>query len=353
MLKIIMLVALGFLVASLLALMLAPFLWRRAVRLTTRRIQGTTPLSMSDIQADKDQLRAEFAMSTRKLEMNVEDLKQRTTGQLVDISQQTDRIHQLTAELKEKSDIAADHEVNINQYKDKLLRSEDEARGHLQSYKDATVKLRQARDEVEEISHQNTANRLTVDEQKVELAALKTRLAGHEQSLLDVTAERDTLATAASETNDTLKNLGDDFDALKLTADDRGNRLKKITTDSAAAFESRDAAQKELEELRTEVGDLRQQAQNGWDEERMENALLRERLNDVAAEVARMTLAFEDSNPDVSNILEQEEPVETSDTASGNGRKRPTRKQANAKNDNKGKSLADRIRALQAQVSRA
>ncbi len=353
MLKIIMLVALGFLAASLLALMLAPFLWRRAVRLTTRRIQGTTPLSMSDIQADKDQLRAEFAMSTRKLEMNVDDLKQRTTGQLVDISQQSDRINQLSAELKEKSDIVDDHEVSHNQFKDKLLRSEDEARGHLKSYKDATVKLRQARDEIEEISHQQTVVRLTVDEQKVELAALRTRLAGHEHSVLNLTAERDNLAAEAAKAREQLKNLSDDFDGLKLTADDRGNRLEKITADSVAAFEAREAAEKELEEFRTEVSDLRQQAQNGWEEERMENALLRERLNDVAAEVASMTLAFEESDPELPTITDRGAPQEKSEAAAGNGGKRQTRSQTAAKNDNKGKTLADRIRALQAQVSRA
>ncbi len=353
MLKIIMLVALGFLAASLLALMLAPFLWRRAVRLTTRRIQGTTPLSMSDIQADKDQLRAEFAMSTRKLEMNVDDLKQRTTGQLVDISQQSDRINQLSAELKEKSDIVAEHEAALDQYKDKLLRSEDKVQGHQQSYKDTIVKLRQARDEVEEISRQQTALRLTVDEQKVELAALKTQLASQEQSVLDLTAERDRLAAQASGALEQLRKLSDDYDALKLTADDRGNRLEKITGDSTAAIEARDAALKELDELRAEVGDLRQQAQNGWDEERMENALLRERLNDVAAEVARMTMALDEPSPELPNIIDQDAPVAAGETAQENGAKRPTRKAATAKNDNKGKSLADRIRALQAQVSGA
>ena len=41
----------------------------RAVRLTMKRLEAATPLSMAEIQADKDQLRAEFAMSTRRLEM--------------------------------------------------------------------------------------------------------------------------------------------------------------------------------------------------------------------------------------------------------------------------------------------
>ena len=62
-----MYVALGFLLASLLALIVAPAFWRRAVRLTKRRIEMTMPMSASDIQADKDQLRAEFAIELRRV----------------------------------------------------------------------------------------------------------------------------------------------------------------------------------------------------------------------------------------------------------------------------------------------
>ncbi|MBL4758974.1 MAG: hypothetical protein JKY32_15490 [Rhizobiales bacterium] len=351
MFKIIMLVALGFLVASLFALMLSPFLWRRAVRLTTRRIQGTTPLSMSDIQADKDQLRAEFAMSTRKLEMNVDNLKQRTNNQLLDISKHTSQVNDLTAELKEKSDLIVAHEDNINEYSNKLLRSEDEARNLLKSFKEATVNLRQARDDMDDASRQSTDARTIIDEQKVELAALKTRLAAQEQSTFELTAERDNLTNEVNIAADRFKSMDSDLDALKLTADDRGNRLEKLTRESSGATAAHESAQKELVELRTEVTELRQQAQNGWDEERMENAILRERLNDVSAEVARMALAFEGSAPEIETILEQEE-MGPADAANGtsNARSQGT---GSARKSGKGKTLADRIRALQAQVSRA
>src|SRR6185312_10717653 len=55
-----MYLAIGFLVAILCALMVVPLVHNRAVRLTTRRLEAATPLSMAEIQADKDQLRAEF-----------------------------------------------------------------------------------------------------------------------------------------------------------------------------------------------------------------------------------------------------------------------------------------------------
>jgi hypothetical protein len=67
----IMYLAIGFLLSMLVGLMIVPLVHNRAVRLTTRRLEAATPLSMAEIQADKDQLRAEFAMSARRLEMNV------------------------------------------------------------------------------------------------------------------------------------------------------------------------------------------------------------------------------------------------------------------------------------------
>ena len=99
----IMYFGIGFLVASLLGLIIIPLVHDRAVRLTMRRLEAATPLSMAEIQADKDQLRAEFAMSTRRLEMSVEQMKARTTSQLAEIGKKTEAIDRLKLELGEKT----------------------------------------------------------------------------------------------------------------------------------------------------------------------------------------------------------------------------------------------------------
>ena len=93
----------GFLFASLLGIVLVPLVHSRAVRLTMRRLEAATPLSMAEIQADKDQLRAEFAMSTRRLEISVEQMKARTTNQLAELGKQSGAINRLKAELAEKT----------------------------------------------------------------------------------------------------------------------------------------------------------------------------------------------------------------------------------------------------------
>ena len=88
----IMYFALGLLVASLVALAIMPAVWRRAVRLTKKRIEAATPITMAEFRADKDQLRAEFALSTRRLEMNVEALRRRLSDQLRDINRKRNEV---------------------------------------------------------------------------------------------------------------------------------------------------------------------------------------------------------------------------------------------------------------------
>src|ERR1044072_230055 len=99
----IMFFGLGFLASSLLGLIIVPFVHARAVRLTVRRLEAATPLSMAEIQADKDHLRAAFAVSTRRLEMSVEQLKNKSTGQLAELGKKNDVINRLKIELREKA----------------------------------------------------------------------------------------------------------------------------------------------------------------------------------------------------------------------------------------------------------
>src|SRR5579863_9481544 len=99
----IMYLAIGFLISMLFGLLFSMLVHNRAVRLTTRRLEAATPLSMAEIQADKDQLRAEFAMSARRLEMSVNQLKAKTTSQLAELGKKSDAINRLKVELTDKT----------------------------------------------------------------------------------------------------------------------------------------------------------------------------------------------------------------------------------------------------------
>ena len=88
----------GLLFGALIGLVLIPLVHARTVRLTTRRLEAVLPESMAEVQAEKDLLRAEFAMSTRRLEMTVEQLANKTTSQVVELSKKDDIINRLKVE---------------------------------------------------------------------------------------------------------------------------------------------------------------------------------------------------------------------------------------------------------------
>jgi len=128
MIESIMYFGIGFLVAILLGLLFVPLVHNRAVRLTTKRLEASTPLSMVEIRADKDHLRAEFAMSTRRLEMTIEGLKTKTSTQLAQLGKKTDAINQLKKELTEKKVTTVALEARDKKLRDQLRAAEEELR---------------------------------------------------------------------------------------------------------------------------------------------------------------------------------------------------------------------------------
>jgi chromosome segregation ATPase len=99
----IMYIGIGFLVAGLLVIGVIPLVHARAVRLTLRRLEALTPISRAEIQADKDQLRAEFAMLVTRLELNIERLKAKTVSQAAEMGRKSEAISRLKFELSEKT----------------------------------------------------------------------------------------------------------------------------------------------------------------------------------------------------------------------------------------------------------
>jgi hypothetical protein len=94
-----MFAALGFFLGCLLALMLAPPLWNRAVKLTTRKLEATMPMTLADIQADKDQQRAEFAIELRKVEVALETSKEKAARELIEANKRRVEIQLLNTDL--------------------------------------------------------------------------------------------------------------------------------------------------------------------------------------------------------------------------------------------------------------
>jgi chromosome segregation ATPase len=106
-----MLVALGFLAATLLALLIAPAFWNRAVRLTAGRIKDTMPISDVELRADKDRIRAEYAIKVHRLESQVEQVKLAGARQKIELNRRDATINELEGALDK---LKATHEETQN-----------------------------------------------------------------------------------------------------------------------------------------------------------------------------------------------------------------------------------------------
>lgn len=413
----------GFLAASLFAIVFIPLVHNRAVRLTLRRLEASTPLSMAEIQADKDQLRAEFAMSTRRLEISVEQMKAKTTSQLAELGKKTDAINRLKVELGDKTAAIFELEAREKALRDQLRATEEEYAVKTGELHDTERDLADKEAELAKIGAALAERSVVADSQRVEVVALRTqiealkmrvadyekelrttenrldrerldaaaasreladqrgkvenlggRVADLERQLSAQTAEAETLARRASQLEERLVLLSRQLAerdrerdqlrseaemARKIEEDLRSDlaaadgRLKEATqnlrTEKSELERELALAKEESARLQNEIGAIKRDTESSWAAERVENALLRERINDVAAEVAKLTVVLEGPDSPIEAILASDaahvgrSPV----TANGSGRD----KSATSAQESKG-NLAERMRALQLRASR-
>jgi len=417
----IMYLAIGFLVSMLFGLMIVPLVHNRAVRLTTRRLEAATPLSMAEIQADKDQLRAEFAMSARRLEMSVEQLKNKTTSQLAELGKKSDAINRMKIELGEKNATIFSLEAREKAVKEQLRATEEEFAAKTELLRNAEQALTDKRAELDRINQELNDRSMTADSRQVELVAVRTQIEELKGRVGD--AEKEFSATQArlaqeradserathelSEARSRVENLSQrvtDLDRQLIVqvkeAEMLGNRVndlearlatqgkilaereyennqlrqanenaeraarelrteiaatnggkspvvEKLRAEKAAVEEQLRAARDERAKLQRDINAIQQQAESSWQTERMENALLRERINDIAAEVAKLAMQLEGPNSAIEAMLAAEPDVPKTPAKPAND------VPGTAAVSEGGGTLAERIRALQSHASRA
>lgn len=105
--EIVMFFGLGFLLAMLLMLAFMPAVHRRAVRLTKRKYEPV-PLEQKEMHAEKDRLRADFAMSTRKLEHDIDKMQQKAAAHFTELARKNEAIAQLKETLDTRDTLIAE-----------------------------------------------------------------------------------------------------------------------------------------------------------------------------------------------------------------------------------------------------
>ena len=79
--------------------------------------------------------------------------------------------------------------------------------------------------------------------------------------------------------------------------------IEALTTERTTLENQLKQSQDERDKLQNEIASMKREVETTWASERMENAVLRERINDVAAEVARLTSVLEGPGSPIDAML--------------------------------------------------
>lgn len=125
--EVIMYVALGFATAALIALLLGRLMWSLAVNVGQRRAQRTSPTpAVAELQAECNQLRAEHAMMSRRVEVRLDDMKSQVAEHMAEVSRSRNRVDRLGAEIEKRDATVAERDREIARLKDQVAALESE-----------------------------------------------------------------------------------------------------------------------------------------------------------------------------------------------------------------------------------
>lgn len=254
-----MLVTLGFLIAALLVVVLLPAYRRRIERFTTEALKRTLPLTEEEIRADKDRMRADFAMEVHRLETKVEEASFSTARQSVEINRRDAKIQELTETI-------ADHKMSADEHEN-----------------------------ARRVLEQAILDRLP----KVELRLTETRklLATRDREIRELLATSAKQATALEEAAQINAQREKELVKLRTTLDTRASRFRSSRSDDRT--DGSVALKSELESLRAQNREqaaliTRLQSPNG-----KAQAAAGER--DRNAEIKKLTLALAKAESDLAS----------------------------------------------------
>lgn len=266
MIESVMLFALGFVSACLLALLLAPAVWRRAVRLTKREMEATMPLTVADIHADKDILRAEYAVEMRRLELALEQAKQRAARHLMERNRHMVDMGTLESEIAALKDTVAERskagsvmeqtvrkrlpelEEQLKQAHNLIATREQELAERARAYENQTESLELAQTMIHRQEQEIDRLRSTLETDGTPLLARWGKTAEVDEATAAVARENGELNAELSRLRERLANIEevDRADALELR--EEMQRLSALMLGEASAQKYRKAKVSKVQE---------------------------------------------------------------------------------------------------------
>ncbi len=243
-----MIFALGFLTTGLLTLMFLPAIWRRALRLTQRRLEQRLPLSMNEVAAERDQLRAEFAIERRRIEQANEAMVETRAKDLAELSRRTGRIAALQSDVAALGDRATRLQTALEEAQMRAAHAEGVWSALEKQVMDSSALAQRRMEDSVAIQRGLVAASDLAETRRVQIAGLEMQVEA-------LQAERDDLRRELAQTQ---LHLAEKTSAADLFAKERDF----TRSDLVAANLRREALQKDLDDLTTRLaereGELRE-----------------------------------------------------------------------------------------------
>ena len=358
-------------------------------------------------------------MSTRRLEMSVNDLREKAASQVIEIGRKRDELAKLAEESRDKIKTIEELEARSSEQRAQLRDREEKLMDANRRLDETRETLEQKASELEGLRMQLSSAKAQADSNRIELVAKQTQMDHLSDVVSDLekrgsTEEAEELRKELKRINSALQReknkrteLAEERDRLQKEIEDRDNALERAQGDVARLRETTDVDDRTNAELTSQLMDEkskvfelqsklatstlqmeallndasndnvtkamesmnrdREQLQEqlaavtaerdalkeslsgqsraqsrDWEEERRENAILRERINDMAAQVTAMTSILEGDKSAIDKILSAAPQIQR--TPADNGK---VREAANGVQEGRPPTLADRIRALQ------
>jgi chromosome segregation ATPase len=318
-----MVFALGFLAAGLIALAAAPAFWRRAIRLSTRRLEMQLPLSPEEILAGRDLLRAEFAVERRRLEQKAEALNVVHAADMTELGRHAAIIAAQDADLRALSEQDSERRAELAALQRALAETSAELAATAKEGYDTSGLIARKDVQINQLAASFEEARTLAAKKRDALAALEARMARQGQALaaqaatierlegelstlrLQHQADQVTLKAAAARVADreevleaAVKREKDLIRHRMLQAETtraaEGGYLEKIErlrSAHAATQDALDAARETCAGLTQELAALRATLPpHDVDAARMqreENEILRHKINEIGAAIIR------------------------------------------------------------------
>ena len=258
MIEFVLLFALGFLAAALVALIVAPVIHRRVVNLTERRIRASVPLSTAEIRAEKDMARAAFAAENARLSVDLKHNRDQLTESTARGTRLSNELVAIRAEKLNTEKLLDDRDTNIRDLQSQVHDRDAKITTLTGNFNDA-ARLAEARKR-EIAARDDQINRLgtEIEEQRIDLVTLDTEAENFKSQIRELRTERNALRESLKDAEATSRDLENKLKSTNQRLSQNEEKLAKAITalsDRENALERRVAEVDRFKKKNRELSD--------------------------------------------------------------------------------------------------